>query len=165
MLKRRAVWGILYNVYARVGRSEMGEVKWERSIIKRIEKIFDIVSTCRNEKRTRQFIKPFGIKNSSKFDFFTQSLAYSKNLLYLCSDKGNEQRKEVDMQATIGANQYERMTVHVPRKEARKFRAVVKALGFEIEKKCSLDRALEDVEAGRVRSWSSAEEMFQALGI
>ena len=63
------------------------------------------------------------------------------------------------------ANQYERLTVHVPRKEARKFRAVVKALGFEIEKKCSLDRALDDIEAGRVHTWSSAEEMFQALGI
>ena len=69
------------------------------------------------------------------------------------------------MQATVATNQYERMTVHVPRKETRRLKAIVKALGFEIEKKCGLDRALEDIEAGRVRSWSSAEEMFQALGI
>ena len=68
------------------------------------------------------------------------------------------------MQASV-AHQYERMIVHVPRKEARRFRAIVKALGFEIEKKCGLERALEDIEAGRVHSWSSAEEMFQALGI
>jgi hypothetical protein len=68
------------------------------------------------------------------------------------------------MQATA-TNQYERMTVHVPRVEAKRFRAVVKALGFEIEKKNALDRALDDIEAGRVRTWSSAEEMFQALGI
>jgi len=66
---------------------------------------------------------------------------------------------------TAAVNQYERMIVHVPRLEAKRFRAIVKALGFEIEKKNGLDRALEDIEAGRVRTWSSAEEMFQALGI
>ena len=38
------------------------------------------------------------------------------------------------MQATM-VNQYERMTVHVPRVEAKRFKAIVKALGFEIEKK------------------------------
>ena len=62
-------------------------------------------------------------------------------------------------------NQYERLTVHVPRLEAKRFRAVVKALGFEIEKKNALDRALDDIEAGRVRTWSSTDEMFQTLGI
>ena len=66
---------------------------------------------------------------------------------------------------TAAVNQYERMIVHVPRLEAKRFRAIVKALGFEIEKKNGLDRALEDIEAGRVHTWSSAEEMFQALGI
>ena len=62
-------------------------------------------------------------------------------------------------------NQYERMTVHVPRLEAKRFRAVVKALGLEIEKKNAIDRALDDIEAGRVTTWSSANEMFQALGV
>ena len=60
----------------------------------------------------------------------------------------------------VSTNQYERMTVHVPRLEVRRFRAVVKALGFEIEKKNAIDRALDDIEAGRVRTWSSANEMF-----
>jgi hypothetical protein len=67
------------------------------------------------------------------------------------------------MQAAV--NQYERMIVHVPRLEAKRFKAVVKALGFEIEKKNAIDRALDDIEAGRVRTWSSTDEMFQALGI
>ena len=67
------------------------------------------------------------------------------------------------MQA-VAVNQYERLTVHVPRLEAKRFKAVVKALGFEIEKKNSLDRALDDIESGRVHSWSSAEEMFRTLG-
>ena len=67
------------------------------------------------------------------------------------------------MQTAI--NQYERMTVHVPRLEVKRFRAVVKALGFEIEKKNAIDRALDDIEAGRVRTYSSVNEMYQALGI
>ena len=67
------------------------------------------------------------------------------------------------MQAAV--NQYERMTVHVPHMEAKRFRAVVKALGFEIEKKNAIDRALDDIEAGRVTTWSSADEMFHALGV
>jgi hypothetical protein len=57
------------------------------------------------------------------------------------------------------------MIVHVPRPEAKRFRAVIKALGFEIEQKNAIDRALDDIEAGRVRTWSSADEMYQALGI
>ena len=61
--------------------------------------------------------------------------------------------------------QYERMVVHVPHVEAKRFRAVVKALGFEIEKKNAIDRALDDIEAGRVRTYSSANEMYQVLGI
>ena len=65
------------------------------------------------------------------------------------------------MQATT-VNQYERMTVHVPRVEAKRFRAIVKALGFEIEKKNAIDRALDDIEAGRV---TSADAMCNALGI
>ena len=68
------------------------------------------------------------------------------------------------MQATMN-NQYERMTVHVPRVEARRFRTVVKALGFEIEKKNAIDRALDDIEAGRVTTYASADAMYKALGI
>ena len=60
---------------------------------------------------------------------------------------------------------YERFTVHVPRLEAKRFRAIIRALGFEIEKKNAIDRALDDIEAGRVRTFSSASEMYQALGI
>ena len=53
------------------------------------------------------------------------------------------------MQA-VAANQYERLIVHVPRLEAKRFRAVVKAL---------------DIEAGRVTTYASADEMCKALGI
>ena len=63
------------------------------------------------------------------------------------------------------ANQYERLTVHVPRLETKRFRAVVKALGFEIEKKNAIDRALDDIEAGRVTTYASADELCRTLGI
>ena len=66
------------------------------------------------------------------------------------------------MQAAVG--QYERMTVHVPYSERKRFRAIVKAFGYEVEKKNAIDRALDDIEAGRVRTFSSANEMYSALG-
>ena len=53
----------------------------------------------------------------------------------------------------------------MPRVETKRFKAIVKALGFEIEKKNAIDRALDDIEAGRVRTYSSANEMYQVLGI
>lgn len=54
---------------------------------------------------------------------------------------------------------YNRVTVHVPRLEMRRFAAIVKALGFEIEKKNAIDEALDDIEAGRVYSASSVNEL------
>ena len=62
-------------------------------------------------------------------------------------------------------NQYERLTVHVPRLETKRFRAIMKALGFEIEKKNAIDRALDDIEAGRVTTYASADDLCNALGI
>ena len=67
------------------------------------------------------------------------------------------------MQA-VATNQYERLTVHVPRKEVRKFKAVVKALGFEIEKKNAIDRALDDIEAGRINHYNSLEDLKKEIG-
>lgn len=58
---------------------------------------------------------------------------------------------------------YERMTLHVPCDEVRKFRAIFKALGLKIEKKNAIDRAMDDIEAGRVHSYSSIDEMLQAI--
>ena len=67
------------------------------------------------------------------------------------------------MQAAV-ANQYERLTVHVPRLEAKRFKAVVKALGFEIERKNAIDRALDDIEAGRINHYESLEDLKKAIG-
>ena len=54
--------------------------------------------------------------------------------------------------------------VNVPRLELKKFTAIVKALGFSIEKKTELQRSIEDVESGRVIKCSSLEELIKTIG-
>ena len=66
------------------------------------------------------------------------------------------------MQA-VALNQYERLTVHVPLAEVKRFRAVMKALGFEIEKKNAIDRALDDIEAGRINHYESLEDLIKEI--
>ena len=60
-------------------------------------------------------------------------------------------------------NTYDRLTVHVPHTVKKYFKAMVKALGCEIEKKNALDKALDDVMAGRVRTYSSVQELMAAI--
>ena len=59
---------------------------------------------------------------------------------------------------------YNRLTVLVPRGKTRQFRLLAKEMGVIVERKNSIERALDDIEAGRVRSWASVEEMFSTLG-
>ncbi len=54
---------------------------------------------------------------------------------------------------------YNRITVHVPKIETKRFKAIVKALGFEVEKKNAIDEALDDIEAGRVYEVNSIDEL------
>ena len=54
---------------------------------------------------------------------------------------------------------YHRVVVHVPNVEMKRFKTIVRALGVEIEKKNALDEALEDIEAGRVYTVSSVDEL------
>lgn len=57
--------------------------------------------------------------------------------------------------------------ISIPEKYASAIRSLVKSMGGSIkirkEKKCGLDEALEDVKAGRVHSYSSVDEMWEAL--
>ena len=55
---------------------------------------------------------------------------------------------------------YERLTVHIPREDARRCKAVLRALGIEIEKKNALDLAMDDIVAGRVHSYGSVDELI-----
>ncbi len=58
---------------------------------------------------------------------------------------------------------YNRMTVLVPKGETRRFRSVVKEMGVKVERKSSMERAMEDIEAGRVRTFASVDEMLKAI--
>ncbi len=40
----------------------------------------------------------------------------------------------------------------------------MKALGYEIEKKNAIDRALDDIEAGRVHQYDSLDDLIKAIG-
>ena len=68
------------------------------------------------------------------------------------------------MSSAITKSQYEQVVVNVPRLELKKFTAIVKALGFSIEKKTELQRSIEDVESGCVIKCSSLEELINTVG-
>ena len=67
------------------------------------------------------------------------------------------------MQATTMTVPYDRLTVLVPRGEARRFRMLAKEMGVRVERKSSMERAMEDIEAGRVRTYASVDEMIKAI--
>jgi len=55
---------------------------------------------------------------------------------------------------------YNRVIVHVPvGSMTTRFKRIVRAMGFEVEKKNAIDEALEDIEAGRVVEVSSVAEL------
>ena len=58
---------------------------------------------------------------------------------------------------------YNRMTVLVPRGETKRFRLMAKEMGVKVERKSSMERAIEDIEAGRVRTFASVDEMIKAI--
>ncbi|MBQ8100659.1 MAG: hypothetical protein IJ169_05165 [Paludibacteraceae bacterium] len=55
------------------------------------------------------------------------------------------------------------MTVLVPKGETRRFRSMAKEMGVKVERKSSMERAVEDIEAGRVRTFASVDEMLKAI--
>ena len=76
--------------------------------------------------------KSFGVKMKKIGIFLPKYLRMSKKSSTFACETQNRSRKEVFMTATT--NQYERMTVHVPHAEAKRFKAILKAIGFELEK-------------------------------
>lgn len=55
---------------------------------------------------------------------------------------------------------FERITVRIPRGQVRRSKAIFRALGLEIEKKNAIDRALDDIMAGRVQTYNSVDELM-----
>lgn len=70
------------------------------------------------------------------------------------------------MQATMTMpTTFDFYSVAVPHVESKKFKAIVKALGFDcvLRKKNGLDMAIEDIHAGRVETMTSIDEFIDNL--
>ncbi|MBQ9561606.1 MAG: hypothetical protein IJV10_04945 [Prevotella sp.] len=65
------------------------------------------------------------------------------------------------MAVAIQAPRYDQVLVNVPHLELKKFKAIVKALGFTIEKRSELELAIAEVEAGKVTKVSSLDELIK----
>lgn len=59
---------------------------------------------------------------------------------------------------------YDQVVVNVPHIELKKFTAIVKALGFTIEKKSDLQRAIEEVESGHTIKCDSLDDLINRVG-
>ena len=59
---------------------------------------------------------------------------------------------------------YEQVVVKVPHLELKKFAAIVKALGFTIEKKTELQKSIDEVESGQVIKCESLEDLISKVG-
>jgi len=68
------------------------------------------------------------------------------------------------MAVAVTSPRYDQIVVNVPHLEAKKFKAIVKALGFTIEKKTELQQAIEEVEADKVVKCDSLEALINAVG-
>ena len=55
---------------------------------------------------------------------------------------------------------YNQVVVNVPKLEFKRFKAIMKALDYVVVEKTELEEAIEDVEAGRVYSCSSVQELM-----
>ena len=73
-------------------------------------------------------------------------------------------RKEINMQATTALPVYDQVLVNIPRIEMKRFKAIMKALDYELVKRNELDEAIEEVESGNVIHCSSLEELKNAVG-
>ena len=69
------------------------------------------------------------------------------------------------MQATVTMPKYDFFSVTVPQVESRKFKTIIKALGFDfvVQKKNGLDEAIEDIHAGRVKTMASIDKFVDSL--
>ena len=67
------------------------------------------------------------------------------------------------MQVAMTMPRFEQVTVNIPRIELKRFKAIMKALDYEIVRKSELDEAIEEVESGRIINCSSLDELKFAV--
>lgn len=66
--------------------------------------------------------------------------------------------------ATVAAQTYDRVLVEIPHVEMKRFKAIMKALDYQLIQKSELEEAIEEVESGNVVHCSSLEELKLAIG-
>lgn len=59
---------------------------------------------------------------------------------------------------------YDRVIVEIPHIEMKRFRAIMKALDYQLIQKSELEEAIDEVESGNVVHCSSLEELKLAVG-
>ena len=68
------------------------------------------------------------------------------------------------MAATAVMPQFDQVWVNIPHVEMKRFKAIMKALDYELVQRNELDEAIEEVESGNVIQCSSLEELKLAVG-
>ena len=59
---------------------------------------------------------------------------------------------------------YDRVIVEIPHIEMKRFKAIMKALDYQLIQKSELEEAIDEVESGNVVHCSSLEELKLAVG-
>ncbi len=67
------------------------------------------------------------------------------------------------MSATVAMPRYDQVWVNIPHVEMKRFKAIMKALDYELVQHNELDEAIAEVESGKVIHCSSLEELKAAI--
>jgi len=67
------------------------------------------------------------------------------------------------MHATMTAPTYDYFTINVPHIETKRFKAIVKAFGFdfEVRPQTPLEKSIAEEKAGKVYTYSSLDELIK----
>ncbi len=70
------------------------------------------------------------------------------------------------MQTSTVLPNYDCFTINVPRVEAKRFKAIVKAFGFnfEVRPMTPLERSLEEEKSGKVYTYASLDDLIKEIG-
>ena len=86
----------------------------------------------------------------------------SKNSSTFAASKVTK-RKEEGMQAALAQN-YDVVQVQVPHLELKRFKAIVKALGYMVETLTPIQRSLREAEQGQIIHYDSLDELIKEIG-
>ena len=68
------------------------------------------------------------------------------------------------MQTATKSLKYDQVYVNIPHVEMKRFKAIMKALDYQLVYRNELDDAIEEVESGNVVHCTSLEELQNAVG-